>query len=457
MRHFDTSIPYSCDVTFRYIDLFAGIGGFHAALSALGGKCVYAVEIDPQAAAIYEKNWQVNPIGDITADVSDEKVNVPAHDVLVAGFPCQPFSKSGAQRGMEETRGTLYWNILQIIQKHKPALVLLENVRNLAGPRHVHEWNVIVETLRAENYKVCDIPAVFSPHLLPPSKGGRPQVRERVFIAAVRDTSRNANLFVDNPVVTNKPFGDWDPQTWDIDVHLPLEESTPDLSCQLSSSELLWIDAWNDFVITMWERRSGQRLPGFPIWADAWTLTSELNIPKSTPAWKADFLRKNAAFYTEHKEFLDDWTKKWGIYTDAFPPSRRKLEWQAQDTPTLWDTVMHFRPSGIRAKRATYLPALVAITQTSIIGPRKRRLSPREAARLQGLPDWFDFSGQPNSATYRQLGNGVNVGVVWHVIREVVQQNLEVLSKTAPGLVSAVKNSESSPDEALKALKPQAH
>ena len=440
-------------MTFRFIDLFAGIGGFHAALSALGGECVYSIEIDPQAAAIYERNWGQDPLGDITRDVSETKVKVPAHDVLVAGFPCQPFSKSGAQRGMEDTRGTLYWSILQIIQKRKPALVLLENVRNLAGPRHTHEWQIIVETLRAEQYRICDTPAIFSPHLLPPTKGGRPQVRERVFITAVRDTSRNANLVAESPVVDNKPVGKWDPQSWDLEKHLPLDASTSDSSCDLSESELLWIDAWDDFVRSMWKERRGKRLPGFPIWADAWETISGLKIPKATPTWKADFLRKNASFYTEHKSFLDRWTKKWGVYTDAFPPSRRKFEWQAQDTPTLWETVMHFRPSGIRAKRATHLPALVAITQTSIVGTKKRRISPREAARLQGLPDWFDFSGQPASSTYRQLGNSVNVGVVWHVIREAVKQNIDVLSKTAPELVEAVQSSDSSPDKALKRLR----
>jgi DNA (cytosine-5)-methyltransferase 1 len=175
-------------MSFRYVDLFAGIGGFHAALGSLGGECVYAVEIDAQAAAVYHKNWGINPIGDITLDVSDKKMKIPEHDVLVAGFPCQPFSKSGLQRGMEETRGTLYWSILQIIKKRKPPIVLLENVRNLAGPRHEHEWRVIVETLRAQKYRICDTPTIFSPHLLPPDFGGRPQFRERVFIAAVRDT-----------------------------------------------------------------------------------------------------------------------------------------------------------------------------------------------------------------------------------------------------------------------------
>ena len=84
---------------------------------------------------------------------------------------------------------------------------------------------------------------------------------------------------------------------------------------------------------------------------------------------------------------------------------------------------MHLRPSGLRAKRATYVPALVAITQTSILGDRRRRLSPREVARLQGLPEWFDFGDQPDAATYKQAGNGVNVGAAYHVFREHVLAN----------------------------------
>src|SRR4051812_46796665 len=105
---------------FKFIDLFAGIGGFHAALSAYGGKCVYAVEVDRKAAAGYERNWNRDPFGDITADANDTTMRVPAHDVLTAGFPCQPFSKSGYQHGMEETRGTLFWNIAKIIEQRKP-------------------------------------------------------------------------------------------------------------------------------------------------------------------------------------------------------------------------------------------------------------------------------------------------------------------------------------------------
>jgi DNA (cytosine-5)-methyltransferase 1 len=440
-------------MSFRYVDLFAGIGGFHAAMSSLGGECVYAVEIDARAALIYRENWGIDPAGDITVDVSDKRVKVPEHEVLVAGFPCQPFSKSGMQLGMEETRGTLYWSILQIIAKRKPAIVLLENVRNLAGPRHEHEWQIIVETLRAQKYRICDVPAVFSPHLLPPTSGGRPQFRERVFIAAVRDTARNANLATEKPVISNKPVGNWHPQRWNLESHLPLDSNPNDTCCDLSESELLWIKAWDDFVVSLIAMRNGKRLPGFPFWVDTWNQEISLQTRQVSPKWKADILRKNKNFYEEHQVFLDGWIKKWGVNTSAFPASRRKFEWQAQDTQSLWETVMQLRPSGIRAKKPTYLPALVAITQTSIIGAQARRLSTREAARLQGFPDWFDFSSQPASATYRQLGNSVNIGVVCHVFRETVNQNIELLKKTAPGIVSAVENSPINPDVYLKKMK----
>ena len=416
-------------MSFTFVDLFAGIGGFHAALSELGGECVYASEVDPKAAAVYHANWGIDPLGDITQDANDDLMAVPPCDVLTAGFPCQPFSKSGAQRGMDETRGTLYWNILRVIQANRPSMVLLENVRNLAGPRHLHEWQIIIETLREEGYVVSDTPAVFSPHLLPPDMGGAPQVRERVFICATYVGSA-AKSMRPEPPVSNRAVGNWDPQEWSLEKHLPLEDESELEGCTLSSGEMLWIDAWNEFVELMWEARDGRRLPGFPLWADAWQPPETLNIPPGTPKWKVNFLEKNAEFYSAHKKLIDQWTRKWKIYSDAFPASRRKLEWQAQDTPRLWDAVMHLRPSGIRAKRPTYVPALVAMTQTSIVGSRKRRLSVREGARLQGLPDWFSFGDQPDSVSFKQLGNGVSVGAVRYVLQQHAARDIEFIENT---------------------------
>ncbi len=440
-------------MSFTFIDLFAGIGGFHAALSGLGGECVYAVERDPKAAAIYNLNWGMDPLGDITEAANEDGVSIRPHDVLAAGFPCQPFSKSGMQQGMEETRGTLYWNILQIISKRKPALVLLENVRNLAGPRHQHEWQVIIETLAEQSYRVCEVPAIFSPHLLPPHLGGRPQVRERVFIVAVKiDGRRKIDRIDKEPVVSLNPVGNWDPQTWNIKKHLPLEQKGIKKELKLSEQETHWINAWDEFVVEMLRLRNGRRLPGFPLWADAWQLPDSLEIPSGTPKWKQDFLIKNANFYEEYQDFIDKWTSKWDVYTDLFPPSRRKLEWQAQDTSSLWKTVMHLRPSGIRAKRPTYLPALVAITQTSIIGSKKRRLSTLEASRLQGLPDWFTFGDQKASDTYKQLGNGVNIGAIWYVLKQAAIKYEDDLRRIAPHLLDAINAAPDSPDEALAKL-----
>ena len=475
---------------FRFVDLFAGIGGFHAVMKAFGGECVYAVEIDPKAANVYDANWGAHhtrgAYGDITehADADRGIMEVPEHDVLCAGFPCQPFSKSGAQRGMDEARGTLFFNIASIIKAHHPKIVLLENVRNLIGPRHEHEWDVIIRTLREEGYNVSATPAIFSPHLLPKHLGGTPQVRERVFVTATyapstvpmqKDGRVDVKAEGPKPVATMADPFPRDPDSesprfvpgakdggWNLLDDGLLDDSHNIAGCDLTPTETLWIDAWDAFTQLMLER-TGEPLKGFPYWADSWldfpeaaaamrrppvpayvsetrryaaASTAGLRLPRevtrphidrSLPEWKQSHLRRNYDAFESHWRDILAWAWQWGVYTQLFPASRRKLEWQAQDTKSLWHTVMHFRPSGIRAKRPTYLPALVAITQTSIVGPRERRLSPRETARLQGLPDTFVFPDQPASATYRQMGNGVAIGAVQHVFREHVLRDAEIL------------------------------
>lgn len=466
-------------VPFTFTDLFAGIGGFHAALGAMGGDCWFASEIDGNASGVYNYNW-MRPLRDSDAEVerlqkrvvgdivplTEKQMAVPPTDVLAAGFPCQPFSKSGYQRGMDETRGTLFWNIKRVIEEREPAVLLLENVRNLAGPRHKHEWEVIVATLRHHGYRVSSLPAVFSPHLIGPELGGRPQVRERVFILAHKVKPGVTDGRHDEPIVVPKPIYGWDPQKWDLDKHLPLDsdEDVEHLSrYQLSQVERDIIDVWDDLLGKVAERLEGDRLPGFPIWADEFRTLGEAEdlIDVATtpvPKWKADFLRKNARFYEDFREIIDDWKLRHdGL--EKLPPSRRKMEWQAQDPTSLWDTVMHFRPSGIRAKRPTYLPALVAITQTSIIGPRGRRITPREAARLQGLPDWFDFKqerpdgsivDQPDAASYKQMGNGVNVGAAYFVFRKYVETHADEIAEFAPNVVESVKAADDNPDVMLQ-------
>jgi DNA (cytosine-5)-methyltransferase 1 len=371
---------------FRFVDLFAGIGGFHLALEALGGTCVLASEIDLECQQVYRTRFPSTPlVGDIRKLTQDVEA-IPEHDVLAAGFPCQPFSKSGAQLGLrDKTRGTLFF--------------------------HRDTWRVIIDSLREERYRVSEQPVVFSPHLLSPDPefDGRPQVRERVFILAEQVEDGDV---IGRPLVEHQPVSGWDPRQWTLDGLLD-DDDVVDLSeYRLRPIEIKWLEAWDEFVQLIDE----DPLPGFPIWVDAFKVRPR--IPRDTPAWKADFLRKNSAFYSRHRRRIDAWMARHSV--GEFPPSRRKFEWQARGQPhSIWNLLIHLRPSGIRVRPATYVPALVAITQTSIIGPRRRRLTPREAARLQGFPDDFNLHASPKVA-YRQLGNAVNVGVVKHMARALM-------------------------------------
>lgn len=162
--------------TLRFIDLFAGLGGFHLALSNLGHKCVFASELDADLASLYEKNFRLKPDGDIR-QVSLR--DIPAHDVLCAGFPCQPFSKAGEQRGLECLQwGDLIDYVIAILRHQKPEFFIIENVPNLVRHNDGKTWADIKHRLEAAGYKIDD-------HNLSPHMFGIPQIRERAFIVSL--------------------------------------------------------------------------------------------------------------------------------------------------------------------------------------------------------------------------------------------------------------------------------
>ncbi len=385
--------------------------------------------------------------GDLTTDASESVMNVPRHDVLFAGFPCQPFSKGGFQRGMAETRGTLFWNIARVLEARKPKLVVLENVRNLTGPRHKHEWDVIVRTLRELGYRVSDAPLITSPHKLPPSHGGRPQSRERLYISATYVPPKMRKHFglEATPITLAEIEALWSPDEWDLRKDLKMKKKLQAGSqneLALTEDECLWIDTWDDFVLAYLEKNKGERLPGFPLWADVWTKL--LKPENSMPVWKINFIRQNRQFYDSNKTLIDSWIKR-NPQLKGFPNSRRKLEWQAQSLDSIWSGAIQLRPSGIRVKRATYVPAIVAMTQTSIYGPYKRRLSVSEVAVLQGLPESFSFAGQSKTHSYRQLGNGISVGSAYQAVMQHVIRDREILDSTSPEIVNSIIRAPASP------------
>lgn len=160
---------------FKFIDLFAGIGGFRLALEKLGGECVFSSEINPHACDIYEANFHDNPFCDIT---KLDPAFLPYFDVLCAGFPCQAFSIAGKKLGFEDTRGTLFFDVCRIIEKKQPPIVLLENVKNLTQHDNGKTFSTIVSSLESLNYSV-------SFQLLNAKNFGVPQHRERIIIVAV--------------------------------------------------------------------------------------------------------------------------------------------------------------------------------------------------------------------------------------------------------------------------------
>lgn len=171
---FDVPFPPIQNPQFTFIDLFAGIGGFRIPMQQLGGKCVFSSEFNVSAQEVYNANYGEYPFGDITKIPISK---IPSHDVLVAGFPCQPFSISGKMKGFEDTRGTLIYNVFKIVEAKRPKVVFLENVKHLVHHDHGRTIAVILEGLANLGYKT-------SHKILNASDFGVPQNRERLIIIA---------------------------------------------------------------------------------------------------------------------------------------------------------------------------------------------------------------------------------------------------------------------------------
>lgn len=167
-----------------FIDLFCGIGGFRLALESFGAECLFSIDNNKQAVDTYDTNFNSNSYGDIT---KLNEINVPKHDILCAGFPCQSFSISGKQKGFEDTRGTLFFDVVRIVDYHKPKILFLENVGNLKNHDKGRTFKIIKNTLRSIGYNVYY-------DILNASNFGVPQARKRIYIIAIRKDIDNHNF-----------------------------------------------------------------------------------------------------------------------------------------------------------------------------------------------------------------------------------------------------------------------
>ena len=306
----------------RMIDLFAGIGAMRYALESFGAKCVFSSEWDEHCKDVYEANHGDRPAGDITQILARD---VPKHDIICAGFPCQPFSISGKMKGFADKRGNLFQEIVRIATFHKPEMLLLENVGNLATHDGGQTLAIIVETLEGIGYDVRY-------EVLDSSHFGVPQHRERIFFICTR--GRTAPMF---PVP---------PKTL-VSLEDVLQSPDETRKCEIDVGSL----------------------QGYEI---------------------------------------DDRPQRKELATIRIGKIQGGRQGERIYSPKGHAITLSSGGGGIGAKTGLYL-----------IGDVVRRLSPRECARLTGLPESFILS-KSSSQAYRQFGNSLVVDVVQRIVEAIV-------------------------------------
>lgn len=444
----------------KFIDLFAGLGGFHLALSrmrmsGLEFECVFASELKEDLRKQYKINFPETLIqGDIT-QISPSQI--PSHDILCAGFPCQPFSQAGKREGFQDSkqRGNLFDYICEIVFFHKPKYLFLENVQNLKNHDNGNTWTVIQQKLDNLGYDVKS--EILSPHQF-----GLSQHRKRIFIVAI-----------------NRDFGSI------TDFQFPIPQKDASRYCdvrklvdaedtniiKLKPETRNQLNVWQEFLdLTI---QHGQSIPTFPIWAMEFGATynfkdiapayqsyeelrgklgklgeplngstkeaclaqlpnyAQTDSSKHFPSWKIRYIEQNREFYTQNKSWLDPWIEK----IRGFENSHLKLEWNCgtSASPIIEDKIVQFRASGIRIKLPNFAPALNLVgTQIPIFPwvdlpkeilsdgePTKGRyMTIKEAASIQGMQE-LKFDELTQNRTLEALGNAVNVTLVRRIAKNL--------------------------------------
>ena len=348
IKNLSTLIPFkesSKKPDFTFIDLFAGIGGIRLPFQQLNGKCLFSSEWDKFAIKTYASNYGELPNGDITKIPTNQ---IPSHDILLAGFPCQAFSQAGLKRGFTDTRGTMFFEIQRILAAKQPKAFLLENVKQLKGHDKGKTLKTILEILRGENkqdlpqdYPVSDevrksmnkkLNYAVDFRVLRANNFGIPQKRERIYIVGFnRDYFQNTNAL-------NKKI--------------------------------------EEMFSTLEQKKSVTRL--------------------------GDVLEENSK--VEEKYTISDRLLAGHI--------RRRKEHKIKGNGFGYSLFNKESPFCNTISARYYKDGSEILIDQSDINKNPRKLTPRECARIQGFPDEFNVSAVSDVQIYKQFGNSVSVPVI---------------------------------------------
>ena len=459
----NTARPTHKEKKIKFVDLFAGLGGFHVALQKEGHECIYACELDPRLRSLYSKNFNLKKdyIWDDVKTIPKMHLDYMKKnaDMICAGFPCQPFSKAGTQNGFNHTvAGDMFNYLFSIIKYVRPEYIFLENVPNLFS----HASGVTYKTMKLNLEKIG---YSVNEKILAPIHFYYPQTRERLYIVGIHKTKNkkyNEFIFPKRKMSLSKNFNEKKIKNY--------ISKKPKNVTYLPIHKVEKIEMWQDLLNRL-KKKYGSKKISYEFFSPLWLMEFGANYPieqsnsfnknlknfigykgafskkinlkdgeilnlpqyaqtkKIFPEWKRKFIKRSRDFTNKYHSELKTWIDDYKV--SKLFPSYQKFEWNAHgENLNLKEKLISFRPSGIRVTRSNVAPTLIAMTttQTPIIGNGSNKLEKKyrfitfeEALKLQG----FAISDLPHRDQFRSyflpaIGNAINVKVVNKIIKKLV-------------------------------------